>query len=105
MNNEFYGGGIPFSTILKSKKPLRTKKRIKKRKSKNKKNNKTHKTHKIHKKSDKCICKLNKKSPTPEGLGFCPICSPLNIMMRGKDKKLYEIKVKKSKEHFWKLVQ
>ena len=102
MDKEFYGGGIPFSSILKSKNILKNKKRIKKRKSRNKT---FHKTHKTHKKSDKCKCKINKKSPTPEGLGFCPKCSPLNIMMRGKDKKLYEIKVKKGKEHFWKLVQ
>ena len=101
MDNEFYGGGIPFSSVLKSKNSLRTKKRIKKRKSRN--NKRTNK--KTSKKSEKCNCKINKNSSTPEGLGFCPKCSPLNIMMRGKDKELYEIKVKKGKEHFWKLVK
>ena len=99
MDKEFYGGGIPFSSVLKSKNSLRTKKRIKKRKSRNKR------TAKRSEKSKKCKCKINKNSPTPEGLGFCPECSPLNIMMRGKDKKLYEINVNKGKEHFWKLVK
>jgi hypothetical protein len=101
MDKEFYGGSIPFSSVLKSKNSLRTKKRIKKRKSRN--NKRTNK--KTSKKSKKCNCKINKNSSTPEGLGFCPKCSPLNIMMRGKDKELYEIKVKKGKEHFWKLVK
>lgn len=97
---EFYGGGIPFSSVLKSKNSLRTKKRIKKRKSRN--NKKTPKTtRKSNKKSNNsCKCKINKKSPTPEGLGFCPDCSPLNIMMRGKDKKLYEIKELKNKKQW-----
>jgi hypothetical protein len=100
MDKEFYGGGIPFSSVLKTKNSLRTKKRIKKRKSRNNK-----RTNKKSEKSEKCKCKINKNSLTPEGLGFCPKCSPLNIMMRGKDKKLYEIKVNKSKQHFWKLVK
>lgn len=103
MDKEFYGGGIPFSSVLKSKSSLRTKKRIKKRKSRN--NRRTAKRSKKSEKSEKCNCKINKNSSTPEGLGFCPKCSPLNIMMRGKDKKLYEIKVNKGKEHFWKLVK
>ena len=99
MDNEFKGGGIPFSSILKSKNSFRTKKRIKKRKSR--KNKKTQKKKSIY---QKCRCNLNKNSQTPEGLGFCPECSPLNITMRGKDKNLYEINVNKSKEYFWKLI-
>ena len=90
---EYYGGGIPFSAVLKDskktnkRKKLRTKKRKSRMKSKSKENN--------------CKCKINKRSNTPEGLGFCPKCSPLNIMMRGKDKKLYEIKKNKNGENFW----
>jgi hypothetical protein len=90
---EYYGGGIPFSAVLKDsrktnkRKKQRTKKRKSRMKSKSKENN--------------CKCKIDKRSNTPEGLGFCPKCSPLNIMIRGKDKKLYEIKKNKSGENFW----
>lgn len=88
---EYYGGGIPFSAVLKDSRKTnkRKKQRTKKRKSK------------MHSKENNCKCKIDKRLNTPEGLGFCPKCSPLNIMMRGKDKKLYEIKKNKSGENFW----
>jgi hypothetical protein len=69
---EYYGGGIPFSAVLKDsrktnkRKKQRTKKRKSRMKSKSKENN--------------CKCKIDKRLNTPEGLGFCPKCSPLNII-------------------------
>ena len=97
---EYYGGGIPFSAMLKgSKTTKRKKQRTKKRKSRNTKKKKSNSI-----KDNLCKCKINKKSNTPDGLGFCAQCSPLNIMMRGKDKKLYEIKENKEIGKFWKLV-
>ena len=96
---EYYGGGIPFSAMLKgSKTTKRKKQRTKKRKSRN-----TKKSNSI--KDNLCKCKINKQSNTPDGLGFCAKCSPLNIMMRGKDKKLYEIKENKEIGKFWNLVK
>ena len=96
---DYYGGGIPFSAFLKdSTNTKRKKQRTKKRKSSNiKKNN-------SYIKDNVCKCKINKQSQTPDGLGFCAQCSPLNIMMRGRDKKLYEIKENKALGKFWKLV-
>ena len=89
---EYYGGGIPFSAVLKDSRKTnkRKKQRTKKRKSK------------MHSNENNCKCKIDKRLNTPEGLGFCPKCSPLNIMIRGKDKKLYEIKKNnKGKGNFW----
>ena len=77
---EYYGGGIPFSAVLNGTK--KTKKR----------------------KTRKCNCKINKQSKTPEGLGFCADCCPLNIMMRGKDNKLYEIKKDNKGRKLWILI-
>ena len=97
---EYYGGGIPFSAMLKgSKTTKRKKQRTKKRKSRNTKKKKSNSI-----KDNLCKCKINKQQNTPDGLGFCAQCSPLNIMMRGKDKKLYEIKENKEIGKFWKLV-
>ena len=50
-----------------------------------------------------CKCVIDKSSNTPEGLGFCPDCSPLNIMMRGTDDNLYEIKNINGK-NIWQLI-
>ena len=55
-------------------------------------------------KTRKCNCKINKQSKTPEGLGFCADCCPLNIMMRGKDNKLYEIKKDNKGRKLWILI-
>lgn len=42
----------------------------------------------------RCKCDKNKKikgtEPSPKGLGYCAHCTPLNVMMRGKDGKLWE---------------
>ena len=84
----YEGGAIPFSAMLGGK---NTKKRSKKRVSRTRKRVK--KTKKISKKVNnlnKCSCKIiNDKSP--DGLGFCANCTPLNIIMRGKDKKLWRL--------------
>ena len=50
-----------------------------------------------------CKCVIDKSSNTPEGLGFSPDCSPLNIMMRGADDNLYEIKNMNGK-NIWELI-
>ena len=54
---EYYGGGIPFSAVLKdTKKTKRKRKAIKSRRTRNAKKMKTR----------KCNCKINKQSKTPE---------------------------------------
>ena len=81
--------------ILKdTKKTKRKRKAIKSRRTRNAKKMKTR----------KCNCKINKQSKTPEGLGFCADCCPLNIMMRGKDNKLYEIKKDNKGRKLWILI-
>ena len=91
----YEGGAIPFSAMLGGK---NTKKRSKKRVSrtrrkvkKTKTKTKTKTSEKIPDKTlNKCSCKIiNDKSP--DGLGFCANCTPLNIIMRGKDKKLWRL--------------
>ena len=105
--DDFYGGGIPFSAML-DKKDKKTKKRRNSRLTKRRKRSRT--KVKNSKKSlklnnlNKCKCNLNKNSPSPEGLGFCAVCSPLNIMMKGKNGKLWEL-VEASKSNlskYWK---
>ena len=91
---EYYGGGIPFSAVLKGSRKTNKRKKLRTKKRKSRRT-------KMHSKENNCSCQINKRSNTPEGLGFCPQCSPLNIMIRGKDKKLYEIKKNKSGENFW----
>ena len=109
-----YGGAIPFSA-LKSKSKKKTKRSSKKRsyKKKSKKSTKLMKrsispsrahrkvTKKIkrskkktvQKKSKKCHCGSHKYTgveESPNGLGKCSECLPLNIVMKGKDNHLYE---------------
>ena len=104
---DFYGGGIPFSAMLdkKDKKDKKTKKRRNSRLTKRRKRSRT-KVKKVKKslKLNNCKCSLDKNSPSPEGLGFCAVCSPLNIMMKGRNGELWEITSKKGKAHFWKLI-
>ena len=86
----YEGGAIPFSAMLGGK---YTKKRSKRKVSRTRRRVKKTKTKKISKKVNnlnKCSCKIiNDKSP--DGLGFCANCTPLNIIMRGKDKKLWRL--------------
>ena len=42
----------------------------------------------------RCNCEKNINSNSPEGLGFCPKCQPLNVIMRGKDDNLWKIERK-----------
>lgn len=83
--NNIYGGGIPFSAVLNEKKKY----------SRTHKRRKTRKTRKTRRKQDKslktCKCNINKNNGSPEGLGFCPKCQPLNVIMRGKDNNLWKI--------------
>ena len=100
---EYYGGGIPFSSVLKDTK--KTKKRKRKTiKSRRTRNAKKMKTRNYNNDSVYKDAKINKQSRTPEGLGFCADCCPLNIMMRGKDNKLYEIKKDNKGRKLWILI-
>ena len=88
----YEGGAIPFSAMLggrntkkRSKKRVsRTRRRVKKTKTKTKKKSK--KVNNLY----KCSCEII-NDMSPDGLGFCANCSPLNIIMRGKDKKLWRL--------------
>ena len=101
------GGRIPFSEIQKlsrKKVKAKTKKQSKQnKKSKYYKQSKYHKKRNIKRKTkrmkkltsklNRCHCGTNKytgKEITPRGLGFCEECIPLNVVIQGKDKKLYE---------------
>jgi len=104
--DDFYGGGIPFSAMLDKK--GKTKKRHKSRLTKRRKRSRT-KVKKVKKSLklnglNKCKCSLNKNSPSPEGLGFCALCSPLNIMIKGKNGKLWEIASKSDLSKYWKQI-
>tara|TARA_B100001094_G_C17473158_1_gene458384 strand:- start:18 stop:398 length:381 start_codon:yes stop_codon:yes gene_type:complete len=102
-----HGGAIPFSA-LKDKKPSKKSKTKKKKKIKKKKKRtispsrahrkvtkKTKRSKKktMREKKDKtCSCGSHTytgKEKTPEGLGKCPECIPLGVVMKGADNKLY----------------
>lgn len=86
-------GGIPFSKF-KRKKKLTRKTVNKKRKKKL--------TRKIS--NNKCNCNekltFNKRSKSPDGLGYCSKCTPINIIMKGKDGNLWE-----NKKNGWNLLR
>ena len=105
-----YGGAIPFSA-MEEKKNKKTKKKSpikKKHKKKYKKRSisparirrkitkklKRSKKKTIREKQGKpCNCGSSNytgKEVTPRGLGKCEECIPLNVVMKGKDGKLYE---------------
>ena len=115
-------GGIPFSKFIRknksqsfaklSSKKLSKKlsKRISKRKSKRKSKRRTLSKRKSKRNLTKsfitvashstyinknCNCFLVTKSKSPEGLGYCSKCIPTNIIMKGKNGKLWENKNKK----------
>lgn len=114
--NSQYGGAIPFSA-LKSKSKKKTKRSSKKKSSKKRsykkkstklrkgsispsrahrkvtKKTKRSKKKTVQKKSKKCHCGSHKYTGTegsPNGLGKCSECLPLNVVMKGKDNHLYE---------------
>jgi len=85
-------GGIPFSKFKKkkklTKKILNKKKKLTKKRSNN----------------NKCNCNkdltFDKKSKSPDGLGYCSKCIPINIIMKGKDGNLWE-----NKKNGWNLLK
>jgi len=108
-----HGGGIPFSAMSESDKKTKKEKKTKKAK----KRKATHYKHRkmsispsrVHRKvtkklkrskktkkpknDKKCKCGSHKytgKEETPRGLGKCEECLPLNVVLKGKDGKLYE---------------
>lgn len=105
-----YGGEIPFSALKKDKKRKTKKKKkkksnsVKKKKKKSispararrinaKKTKRSKKKTVREKKSNKCSCGSHTytgKEKSPTGFGKCSECTPLNIVMKGTDKKLYE---------------
>ena len=97
----YEGGAIPFSAMLggrntkkRSKKRVsRTRRKVKKTKTRKKTSEKSTKT------LNKCSCKIINDN-SPNGLGFCEKCTPLNIIMRGKDKNLWKIE-KSGKTKKW----
>ena len=102
-----YGGAIPFSA-LKSKSKKKTKRSSKNRSTKKRKKRtispsrehrkvtkKTKRSKKktVQKKVKTCNCGTHKYTGTedsPNGLGKCSECIPLNVVMKGKDNYLYE---------------
>ena len=82
MTDIFKGGAKSFSTLYAEnmKKRNKTQRRLKK-----KQNKKTYKK--------KCKCKINKLSMSPEGLGFCSKCNNIEVIIKGKNNKLWENKL------------
>ena len=67
------------------------KKQTKKQQTKKKKTKKQ--TKKKLTKKQQCLCKkqtIHTNDPSPSGLGKCPECSPLHIVIKGKNKRLWE---------------
>ena len=106
----YEGGAIPFSAMLgrkntktrSKKRASRTRRKVKKTKTKTKTKIKTPDkiSEKIPDKTlNKCSCKIINDN-SPNGLGFCAKCTPLNIIMRGKDKNLWKIE-KSGKTKKW----
>lgn len=109
-----HGGAIPFSALQnkrttkksrkksikksrkKSNKKIQKKRTISPARARRKITKKTKRSKKktIREKKEKnCSCGSHKytgKEGTPRGLGKCEECIPLNVVMKGKDNKLYE---------------
>tara|TARA_B100000035_G_C20809837_1_gene469381 strand:- start:192 stop:587 length:396 start_codon:yes stop_codon:yes gene_type:complete len=47
----------------------------------------------LRRKNKMCKCSLNKISQSPEGLGFCAKCNKLEVVIKGKNNKLWENKL------------
>ena len=81
-------------------KTIQKKKSIHKSKSSRRKSNRSSKTLTLptlsSEKELRCNCdkkrKIKGNEPSPKGFGYCAHCTPLNVMMRGKDGKLWENK-------------
>ena len=101
------GGAKSFSEILdeynkkKPKSKKKTKQRIKEvireipktKKKERKKTNYKKKQKTLRKKNKMCNCPLDKISQSPEGLGFCAKCNRLEVVIKGKNNKLWENKL------------
>jgi len=102
-----HGGAIPFSALKNTKKTkkkkTKSKKKVKKKKrtisparahrKTGKKTKRSKKKTIREKKEKKCSCGTHVytgKEVTPKGIGKCGECIPLNVVMKGKDGKLYE---------------
>jgi hypothetical protein len=99
------GGGIPFSSFKTNSKKTKKKKKSKKKKrtiSPSRERRKiTKKTSRSKKrtlnksKAKMCQCGSHTysiKDNSPNGFGKCSTCLPINVVMKGKDNKLYENK-------------
>tara|TARA_Y100000817_G_scaffold310252_1_gene300578 strand:+ start:434 stop:793 length:360 start_codon:yes stop_codon:yes gene_type:complete len=96
------GGGIPFSSLktttkTKKKKSSKKKKRTispsRQRRKITKKTKRSKKKTLKETKEKMCQCgshTYSTKENSPDGLGKCSVCLPINVAMRGKDNKLYE---------------
>ena len=87
----YEGGAIPFSAMLGGRNTKKRSKRVSRTRRKVKKTKTGKKTSKVNN-LNKCSCKIINDN-SPNGLGFCEKCTPLNIIMRGKDKNLWKIEI------------
>ena len=101
-----HGGAIPFSALDDKPRKKQTKKKTPPKRRKKKRSVSPSRMHrkvtrklKRSKKQSKklkhrnCKCGSHKytgKEETPRGLGKCEECIPLNVVLKGKDGKLYE---------------
>jgi len=104
-----HGGAIPFSAMEeKGKSKTKNKKKTPPKKSSHKHKKRSISPSRVHrqvtkklkrskkqtkKKDKKCKCgssKFTGKEKTPRGLGKCEECLPFNVVLKGKDGKLYE---------------
>ena len=87
-------------SVQKKKRSIQKKKSIHKSKSSRRKSNRSSNTLTLptlsSEKELRCNCdkkrKIKGNEPSPKGFGYCAHCTPLNVMMRGKDGKLWENK-------------
>jgi len=103
-----HGGAIPFSALEKKQKQKKTKKksppkrkkkrsvspaRVHRKNTRRLKRSKKKSRKRKKDKAGKCKCgshTFTGKEETPRGLGKCDECIPLNVVLKGKDGKLYE---------------
>lgn len=98
------GGGIPFSALQKNNKNIRRRSKKNRRSPSRKRRNSRRISRRTKRKpnrkktiknNNKCTCgshTYNGSENTPKGFGNCEECVPLNVVLKGKDGKLYENK-------------
>ena len=105
LQEQYGGGGIPFSKLRKKKRSRRVSRKTRRNKRRsirrlrksNRRSNrrKKDKTKKHSKKHCKCgTHHYSSKEITPRGLGHCEECIPLNVILKGKDGKYYRNETK-----------